>query len=196
MGREHVVKRIVERAQIGIDLLLHVAWKETEALAGFHGGARQDDAIDLAGGERGGGGGDGEIGLAGSGGARAQDELVTTQGLHVGPLHGRARRHDLALGPDGGLVARCTLGGLDHANSAIDVAGADILPEPGAGIEPLEDLRRLLARRRGAANGDAIAARRDVDAEAGLDQGEMLVVLAEKERQKAIVVECERHARR
>ena len=35
LGPHHVVERVVERAQIGIDLLLHVAGQEAEALAGF-----------------------------------------------------------------------------------------------------------------------------------------------------------------
>ncbi len=41
---EHVVERVVERAQIGVDFFLQRAGQEAEALAGFDGGAREDDA--------------------------------------------------------------------------------------------------------------------------------------------------------
>ena len=67
LGRRDVVERVIERAEIGIDLLLHVAGKEAEPFARLDGRARQDDAIDLAGGQRRRGGGDRQIGLAGSG---------------------------------------------------------------------------------------------------------------------------------
>ena len=39
LGRQHVVERVVKRTEIGIDLLLHVAGKEAEALAGLDRGA-------------------------------------------------------------------------------------------------------------------------------------------------------------
>ena len=77
--RQHVVERVVERAQIGIDLLAHVAGQEAEPLAGFDGGARQDDALDLAALQALGGVGDGEIGLAGAGGAEAEHEIDLVQ---------------------------------------------------------------------------------------------------------------------
>ena len=46
VGRQHVVERVVERAQIGIDLLAHVAGQEAEPLAGLDRRPRQDDALD------------------------------------------------------------------------------------------------------------------------------------------------------
>ena len=46
---QHVVERVVERAKIGIDLLLHVAGQEAEPLAGLDRGARQDQPVDAAG---------------------------------------------------------------------------------------------------------------------------------------------------
>ena len=45
-GFEHVVERVVERAQIGIDLFLQGAGQKAEALAGFDGGAGENDAAD------------------------------------------------------------------------------------------------------------------------------------------------------
>src|SRR5215813_5192727 len=48
LRRQHVVQRVVERPQIGIDLLAHVAGKETEPLSGLDRRPRQDQAIALA----------------------------------------------------------------------------------------------------------------------------------------------------
>ena len=42
-----VEQRVVDRAQIGIDLLAHVAGQEAEPLAGFDRRPRQDDAVDF-----------------------------------------------------------------------------------------------------------------------------------------------------
>ena len=86
VGRHHVVERVVERPEIRVDLLAHVAGQEAEALAGLHRRARQDDAIDGAALEHGGGVGDGEVGLAGAGGADAEGELGSVEGTHVGVL--------------------------------------------------------------------------------------------------------------
>ena len=35
LGRQHVVQRVIERPQVGIDLFLHVAGQEAQPLAGF-----------------------------------------------------------------------------------------------------------------------------------------------------------------
>ncbi len=42
---DHVIERVIERAEIRIDLFLHVARQEAKALAGFDGRTGQDDAI-------------------------------------------------------------------------------------------------------------------------------------------------------
>ena len=89
--RQHVVERVVERAQIGIDLLAHVAGQEAQPLARFHGGPRQHDAVDEPALEALGGKGDGEVGLAGAGRADAEHEIDSFQGLDVGALGRRAR---------------------------------------------------------------------------------------------------------
>ena len=44
-GIEHVVKRVIQRAQIGIDFFLQSAGQEPKAFSGFDRGARQDDAV-------------------------------------------------------------------------------------------------------------------------------------------------------
>src|SRR3546814_71482 len=46
LGRQGVIERVIERAEIGIDLVLHVAGKKTETLACLDSRAGQDQAID------------------------------------------------------------------------------------------------------------------------------------------------------
>ena len=46
-GIEQVVEGVVERAQVGVDLLLEVAGQEAEPLAGLDRGTGEDDAVDL-----------------------------------------------------------------------------------------------------------------------------------------------------
>ena len=71
-----VVERVVERAQVGIDLLPHVAGQEAEPLARLDRRPRQDQPLDLALLEQRHGVADREIGLAGAGGAHGEDQLV------------------------------------------------------------------------------------------------------------------------
>ena len=61
---EHVKERVVERAEVGINLALQVAGQKAEPLARLDRGARENDAVDLPLAERRDRGGDGEIGLA------------------------------------------------------------------------------------------------------------------------------------
>ena len=49
---DHVVERVVQRAQVRVDLREHVARQEAEPLAGLDRGAREDHAADGALGER------------------------------------------------------------------------------------------------------------------------------------------------
>ena len=74
LGAEALGERVVERAQIGRELVLQVARQEAQALAGFDRRARQHDAADLAGFQRLDRLGDGEIGLAGAGGPERQGQ--------------------------------------------------------------------------------------------------------------------------
>ena len=79
LRRHHVVERVVEGPQIGIDLLAQIAGQEAQPLARLDRRARQHDAVDIAPGQMGDGHGHGEIGLAGAGGADAEDELALLQ---------------------------------------------------------------------------------------------------------------------
>src|SRR3954470_6069645 len=66
LGWEHVVERVVEWTQIGIDLVLHVAGEEAEPLAGLDRRTREDQPVNAAADQLRDGLGDGEIGLAGT----------------------------------------------------------------------------------------------------------------------------------
>ena len=80
LRRQHVVESIVKRAQIGIDLLAHVAGKEAEPLSSLDRRPRQDQPVAFAAFHARRGEGDGEVGLAGAGGAGGEDEVVRLQG--------------------------------------------------------------------------------------------------------------------
>ncbi len=133
VGRHHVVQRVVERAQIGVDLLLHVAGQEAEAFAGLDRGAGQHDPIDLAGLQHGHGLGDGEIGLAGAGRADAEHHLVACQRFHVGGLAGTAGANGAAAGADRRSVGQ--------------TAGADRSPRRPNGSPPRFQPRPTLSPR-------------------------------------------------
>ncbi len=90
---QHVVKRIIERAQIRIDLLADVARQEPQSFPRLHRRARQDDSVDLAGLEGRHRCGDGEIGLAGARRAQAEHQFVIVHGIDIGGL-GRCPRRD------------------------------------------------------------------------------------------------------
>ena len=85
-----VVQRVVERAQVRVDLLGQVAGQEAQAFAGFDGRPGQDDALDQIAFEGIDGGSDGEIGLAGAGRADAEGDVVFLDRLQVGDLARRA----------------------------------------------------------------------------------------------------------
>ena len=46
---EHVEQGVVERAQVGVDLVLQIAGQKAQAFPRLDGGAGQDDAVDLLG---------------------------------------------------------------------------------------------------------------------------------------------------
>ena len=76
LGLEHVVQRVEQRPQVRVDLGHQVAGQEAEPLAGLDRGAGEDDPVDLAAAERGGGQRDREERLAGAGRADAEGDRV------------------------------------------------------------------------------------------------------------------------
>ncbi len=87
---EQVVERVVERAQVGIDLLREVAGQEAQPLAGLDRGTDEHEPLDGVALERVDGAGDGEIGLAGARGADRERDVVLLDVLQVERLVRRA----------------------------------------------------------------------------------------------------------
>lgn len=87
-GVEHIENCIVERAEVGGDLIFEVTWEEAEGFASFDGWASEDDALDMAAFEFVEGDGHGEVGFSGSGWAEAKDQVVLLDGLDVEQLRG------------------------------------------------------------------------------------------------------------
>ena len=99
---QHVVQRVVQRAQVRHDLLVKVARQKAERFAGLDGGAGQDDARDLAFAQRGQRHGHRQVGLARAGRADADGHVVAPNRIQVFLLADR-------LGGHAGLL----VGGLD-----------------------------------------------------------------------------------
>ena len=74
---------VIQRAQVGIDLVVERARQEAEPLAGLDRGAGQDDPIDLLGLQRRDGLGHREIGLAGARRPDAEDDRVRVDGIDI-----------------------------------------------------------------------------------------------------------------
>ena len=149
VGREHIVERIIERAQIGIDFLAHVAGQEAQALASFDRGARKNDAFDDAAFEALGGVGDGEICFAGARGADAEDEIGLVESADVGALGERAGFHNTAAGGNLRLaVARWRDVFLTRVtDEALEIAGADCFARRARAYRPPRARRGRACRR-------------------------------------------------
>ena len=101
LGLEHVVERVEQRAQVGVDLGRDVARQEAEPLAGLDRGAGEHDPVDLAPRQRRHRHRHGEERLAGAGGADADRDRRAPDRVHVALLVDGLRR-DLqpAVAPD------------------------------------------------------------------------------------------------
>ena len=75
-GGDHIVQRVVQRLQIRIEFLLHVAGQEAQLLAGLDGRARQNDTLDLPVAQRADGQRDGRIRLARAGRPDGEKQVV------------------------------------------------------------------------------------------------------------------------
>ena len=191
---EHLVERVVERAQVGVDLLRQVAGKETELLAGLDRRAHQQDAADLLALQGVDGAGHGEVGLAGASRTDAEVDVVVEDRLDVALLVGAARA-DVRL-------ARLQ-GDLRRALQFLEVFQAGLLQvqvhgvgsEIGAvlrlAVETLQQAFGDLGPARFAGQFELVAAVADLDVEAFLDLVEMLVELPAKCREAAGVERLE-----
>ena len=103
---EHVKHRVVQRPQVGIDLLVEVAGQEAQLFARLHRRTGQHNALDLLALERGDGHRHRQIGLARSRRTNAEGQRVAANRAHIFPLAERlaadgaaaeGRRHNFAV---------------------------------------------------------------------------------------------------
>jgi hypothetical protein len=188
-------KRVIERAQIGVDLLLHVTGQEAEPLASLYRGPGQDDTINLAGHQVGGGADDGEIGLAGAGRANPEYQFIGSDGFEIGLLAGRTRGHHLAPGADAGDFGFAGGGNRHrdhgHADGSLDIAGTKLQALQRTLIQVNQHLSRHFAAALCALNGNLVATRRDVDAEPVLDKQQVLIMLTKDKHEQAVVIKAQ-----
>ena len=142
---------------------------------------------------------DGEPGLARAGRPFGEDQFVTLQGAKIAVLRGVARAHRPAPACGDLVEARLVAGrlgsagrkqhALQHAllDRAVDIAGCDRLAAFHAVVEDLKHVAGALAGVGCPLEGNLIAERVRDDAQAALDLGEMLIVLAEHGRGVAVV---------
>ena len=188
LGLEQVVERVVERAQVRVDLGHEVAGQEAEPLARLDGGAGEDDALDLARLEGVHGLGHGEVGLAGPGGADAEGDDVLRDGVDVALLPGRVGPHGLAARPTHDLGAQ-HLARADVLAHHVDGPGQGGRVEVLAGLEHQDELVEEPDHDLGgrALDRDAVALDDDLLVGEGLlDLAQVLVPRAQQPRQEVV----------
>ena len=122
-GLEHVVQRVVERAQVRVNLLVEGAGQEAQTLAGLHGGAGEDNAVHLVALQRLHSLRHGEVGLTGTRRADTEDHGVRVDGVHVLLLvNGLGANRGAAGGQDARRqrVRRVAQFVTEHAHEAVD----------------------------------------------------------------------------
>ena len=180
VGRQHVVERVEDRAQIRVDLVAQIARQKAQPLAGLDRRPRQDDALDLPGHQQVDRGGDREIGLAGAGRPEAEHQLAFAQRLDIGGLPRRARGDAPLAGAKGGVLlpqAQAAVGdlGLGQTDRRLDRRQIDLLATLQPVVEPRQRQMGRLGRRGRARDRQPIAAgddaKRRAAARSGRDAG-------------------------
>ena len=195
-----VIERIVDRAQIGIDLFAHVAGQEPQPLARFDRRTRQDEPLDKSLLEQRHRMADREPGLAGAGRAFGEYQFVFAHGGEIAVLCGASGAHDPALAgiddPEG--LLRFLFARKQKAlirafrDRALHVALARRLTQLDPLVKHLKNPARLLARFPRALDDNLIAVGVGRDAEAALDARDILIIMAEHHRSGGVVGECDR----
>ena len=179
LGVDHVVQRVVERAQVGVDLLAERAGQEAEPLPRLDGRAAQDDPVDLLGLQRLHGLRHREVGLAGAGGADAEGDRAGVDRLDVALLVERLRAdRAAAVGQDveAQHVGRALLRlGAQHLDDPLDGLAGHALPGAHEGDDLVEQSLGLRDLGGVAGERDPVAADVDGGLEGPLDQPEVLV---------------------
>ena len=150
LGVEHVVQRVVERAQVRVDLREHVAGQEAEPLPRLDRGTGEDDAVHGLRLERLHRERDREVALAGARGTDRERDRVVAHRVDVALLARGLRPHALAAAHDLGEqhVARPHVR-LDHADGAVDAVAVERMALLHEHDELLEQAPDPARRRRG-----------------------------------------------
>ena len=201
-GRQRVIERVVDGAQIGIDLVLHVAGKEAELLTRLHRRTREDQALDAAGDELRHGLGDRQIGLARARRTQREDDVVTHQTAHIGRLRGGTRHDRLAAGADHDRrhprpLARLRIHDavqrrlVRHGDDRFDQARIKILTDRQLVVHRPQNVTRPRDAVFRSFEMKLVAPRRDEHAEAVFHLHQIGVELSEQSTQKALIVETQ-----
>ena len=141
----HVEQCVVERADVGVNLLLERAGQEAQVLTGLHGRAREDDATDVAALQGAHGHGHGQIGLAGARGPKAKRHGVVADALDVAALTGGLGANGLAVIREQDVIVRAQCARVLAAKGAdetLDVVGTEAITLTGGSEQLLEHARR------------------------------------------------------
>jgi hypothetical protein len=180
LGIDHVVQRVEQRPQVRVDLRHEVARQEAEALARLDGRAREDDPVDLAPRQRGGGHRHREEGLAGAGGADAERDRVAADrvdvALLVDGLRGDLRRPVTPHHVLQDLGRRVVL--VERARDRLDRPLGDLVPLLDELGELAHDHGGLCDRLGVAVEGDDVAAQEQVAVHVLLERAEDVVACA------------------
>ncbi len=192
-----VEQRVIERAQIGIDLLFQVARKKPQPLACLECRTREDQPLDAPLIEQMGAEGRRQIGLAGSRGPHAQHQRMGAHKIEVSGLRRRARaRHARRSGlydrraelaaknPRRAFAGKTNLG--------VDVRELGLFTGLEARINRAQHARGAIARVAGARNRNQIAAHGDANAELLLEADEIALMRAGKIGEQRVVRKLER----
>ncbi len=192
---EHLVQRVVQRAQIRIDLLAEITRQEAQLFACLDRGAHQQQALHPVGFQCFDRTGYGQIGLAGAGRAHAEADVVRGDGVQVAGLVGAASLDDATLHLDGHFLG--ALGGI--VGDGVDTRFGQVKIDLGA-VERLvlgngvERTHHLLGRAGCAvlANHlEQVAAMVDLYAQAQLDLAQVLIERAAQVGEPGVVFRLE-----
>ena len=202
LGRHAIVQRIVNRAQIRIDLFLHIAGQEPQPLTRFNRRARQDQPLDRASDQlrhrlrhR-------DVGFAGACWPQCENHVLASQRAHIFDLHCTARNNRFLAGADHqprrAIRARNNpfeRGFGRHRDQRFDHAGIKLLPADQSLVHPLQHIagaRHWLGR---SFDLHFVSARRDIDPQPILDLHQIGIKLAEQRAQNGRLVELQLAAR-
>ena len=188
LGVEHVVERVVERAQIRVDLGEDVAGQEAEPLSRLDRRAGEDDAVDLLRLERLHRQRDGEVALARTGGADGERDRVVADCVDV-PLLARGLRPHASCGRAGPRSSNTSVGRWSALSISMlrpTPSRSRLWPCSSSITSLLEQAADALGFGGVAGDGDLVAPHVDLDGEGVLDQSQELVALPEQAHHEVV----------